>query len=61
LHPPGDVAGMAASVLRLLDDDALRQQMGRKGHDLVCAHFDPQRLSREWISLLISAAKERQP
>jgi glycosyltransferase involved in cell wall biosynthesis len=61
LHPPGDVAGMAASVLRLLDDDALRQQMGRKGHDLVCAHFDPQRLSREWVSLLISAAKERQP
>lgn len=57
LHPPGDVTGMADSVLRLLHDDALRQQMGQYGHDLVRARFDPRRLSREWVTLLISAAQ----
>jgi glycosyltransferase involved in cell wall biosynthesis len=61
LHPPGDVTGMANSVLRLLHDDSLRRQMGQRGRDLVRARFDPQRLSREWVSLLISAAREAQP
>ena len=58
LHAPGDVRGMADSVLRLLHDDALRQRMGQRGRDLVRARFDPERLSREWVSLLISAARE---
>jgi len=58
LHPPDDVAGMAASVLRLLHDEPLRQQMAQRGRDLVRARFDPERLSREWVSLLISAARE---
>jgi len=61
LHPPGDIKGMAGSVLRLLQDDALRQQMGHRGRDLVRARFDPERLSREWVSLLISAVPEARP
>lgn len=57
LHTPGDVAGMAESVLRLLRDDSLRQTMGQLGRERVRARFDTDRLTREWVDLLISAAQ----
>lgn len=61
LHPPGDVAGLTDSVLRLLHNDSLREEMGQRGNVLVRARFDPERLSSQWINLLVSSAEERRP
>lgn len=57
LHAAGDVEGMAKSALRLLRDDSLRQTMGQLGRERVRARFDPDRLTREWVDLLVSAAE----
>ena len=40
LFEPGDPEAMASSVLRLLDDPALAQQMGRVGETLARERFD---------------------
>ena len=56
LERSGDDRGMANSVARLLSDHALRQWMGKAAHELALARFDPQTLSRSWVSLLVSAA-----
>lgn len=61
LHDSADGEGMAASVLRLLHDDQLRAQMGQAGRTLVRVRFDPQRLAREWVALLVSAARTPTP
>jgi glycosyltransferase involved in cell wall biosynthesis len=37
---PGDVAGLADSVERLLRDDELRIRLARQGMEYVCEHFD---------------------
>jgi glycosyltransferase involved in cell wall biosynthesis len=39
LIAPGDVAGLAAAMNRLLDDAALRQTMGQAGRQLVLNEF----------------------
>jgi glycosyltransferase involved in cell wall biosynthesis len=39
LRDPDDEAGMAAAVLRLLEDDGLRSRMGRAGRRLAMARF----------------------
>lgn len=58
LHDSGDIEGMAESVLRLLSDDELRRRMGRAGYESVKSRFSPGKLSREWVSLLISGARD---
>jgi glycosyltransferase involved in cell wall biosynthesis len=57
LHAPGDVAGMSASVIRLLQENALRIEMGRRARQSVLKRYDPQRLTQEWVALLIASAK----
>jgi glycosyltransferase involved in cell wall biosynthesis len=59
LHRADDVSGIAASVLRLLHDAARRQQMGEAGGALVRERFAAERLARDWMALLISAAPAR--
>jgi len=44
LIPPGDVAEMAAAVVRLHDDPVLRQSMGIAGRRDVVNHFDVERM-----------------
>lgn len=56
LHEPGDIEGMAESVLKLLSDDKLRAGMAESGRRLVSEKFDPQRITRELVSLLASVA-----
>lgn len=58
LHEPGDLEGMARSILKLLDNDPLRQQMGQSGYTEVCARFNPQELSRRWMELLVKTAQD---
>lgn len=39
LAEPGDWAGLAHQIQTLLNDDALRQRMGRRGRECALAHF----------------------
>ncbi len=57
LHESGDIEGIAASVVKLLTDGDLRRQMGRTGNQIVRDRFSAERLSREWVSLLISGVR----
>ena len=61
LHAPEDVAGLSASVIRLLEDPVLRDKIGRRGQEAVRERYNPERLTREWITLLINAAKYSPP
>lgn len=57
LREPTDEAGLADAVIRLLQDQELRQQMGAKARVRSFERFDPDALARGWISLLIETAE----
>jgi N-acetyl-alpha-D-glucosaminyl L-malate synthase BshA len=42
LHDPDDIEAMAASVVRLLRDNELREKMGRRGRRIVCRQYCAQ-------------------
>lgn len=46
LLPPKDVDGLAAAILRLLADPALRERMGRAGRERLAPLFDHRRMAR---------------
>ena len=48
LSPPGDVDALAANLLRLLDDPALRTQFGECGRLRVERLFTPQRMASDF-------------
>jgi len=43
LIPPGDAEALAAALLRLARDSALRARLGRQGRAFIAAHFDWER------------------
>jgi glycosyltransferase involved in cell wall biosynthesis len=51
LSAPGDIDALAANLLQLLDDPALRAQFGEYGRSRVEQHFTPQRLSSDFAAL----------
>jgi glycosyltransferase involved in cell wall biosynthesis len=51
LSPPGDIDALAANLLRLLDDPALRAQFGEYGRSRVEAHFTPSRMASDFAAL----------
>lgn len=55
LVEPGDVAALAASVQRLIEDTALRQRMGQEAYDRVVQGFT-SRPVREFEALLLRYA-----
>jgi len=59
LHAPGDEAGLAASVVRLLRDADLRGRLGAAARRRAVDRFDPQRLAAAWVDFLIAAAEAR--
>lgn len=55
VHPVGDVTGVAASVIRLLQDDALRQQMRVAAHEHGHQQFDWGDLSQRLLPVYTRA------
>jgi glycosyltransferase involved in cell wall biosynthesis len=51
LSAPGDIDALAANLLRLLDDPALRTQFGEYGRARVEQHFTPQRMASDFAAL----------
>ncbi|MGA2999398.1 glycosyltransferase family 4 protein [Bradyrhizobium sp.] len=51
LSLPGDVDALAANLLRLLGDPALRTQFGEYGRSRVEQHFTPQRMASDFATL----------
>lgn len=51
LSPPGDIDALAANLLRLLDDPALRAQFGEHGRARVEQRFTPQRMASDFAAL----------
>ena len=51
LSSPGDIDTLAANLLRLLDDPALRTQFGEQGRSRVEQHFTPQRMASDFAAL----------
>ncbi|HEY4103152.1 MAG TPA: glycosyltransferase family 4 protein [Polyangiaceae bacterium] len=47
LSPPWDIAALAANLLTLLRDPALRARMGERGRARLLEHFTSQRMARD--------------
>jgi len=58
LFPPEDIAGLAAALIRLLDDPAARQRMGEAGRERVKIHFSEQAVLESTLSVYGSAGDE---
>jgi glycosyltransferase involved in cell wall biosynthesis len=52
---PGD---LVSAALRLLDDEPLRRQMGKRAYDHVQAHHDLERVADDYTALFASLAGE---
>jgi glycosyltransferase involved in cell wall biosynthesis len=51
LSPPGDIDALAANLLRLLGDPAMRTQFGEYGRSRVEQHFTPQRMASDFARI----------
>jgi len=58
--PPGDIDALAANLLQLLDDPALRAQFGEYGRLRVERHFTPQRMASDFTEALCAYAGVKQ-
>ena len=56
LVEPGNTADLATALRRLLDDPALRDDLGRKGHDGVRERFTARRMAEETVAVLAKYA-----
>lgn len=61
LIPPRDADALAAAVIRLLRDPALRQQMGKAGHERVRRHFSVEQMVRRTETLYEELLREKAP
>jgi glycosyltransferase involved in cell wall biosynthesis len=56
LHPPFDVSGMAKSVIALLRNPSMAEEMGKFGEASVKEKFDPKTLAEKWVKMLVDYA-----
>jgi glycosyltransferase involved in cell wall biosynthesis len=47
LSPPGDIAGLTANIVRLLNDRELRARMGERGRARVLEYFNAERMTAD--------------
>jgi glycosyltransferase involved in cell wall biosynthesis len=50
-HRPGDVKGLAACMLKLINDPVLRATLGAAGRERAVQHFDRNRLAGQFVPL----------
>lgn len=51
LHEPNDIKGFSESVLKILKDEKLRENLGKIGHEHVKENFLITRLMLDWLNL----------
>ncbi len=51
LVPPGDEAALRQRIVKLLDDRALRERLGERGHDLAMQRYGLERVVREYLAV----------
>jgi glycosyltransferase involved in cell wall biosynthesis len=59
LHPPGDVAAIAAGLRRLLEDAALRARLGRQARERAAREFASSDTIAFWLGFLEANAAPR--
>ena len=59
LVEPADSRALAAAIVRLLQDDALRQRVGEAGHARVRENFSSQAMARNYLDLYQSVAQKQ--
>ncbi|MBI3650401.1 MAG: N-acetyl-alpha-D-glucosaminyl L-malate synthase BshA [Acidobacteria bacterium] len=55
----GDVEGMAQAALQLLNDESLRQRLGKRGRDIALANFTTEKIIPQYERLYKSLIAER--
>ena len=58
LVPPGDARALAAAIMKLLQDPALRHRMGRAGRLRVLERYSAERVARETLALYSRVGRE---
>jgi glycosyltransferase involved in cell wall biosynthesis len=58
VHPQGDLDGMAASIVRLIREPALRVRLGRAAAERARRRYPAAAATRAWVDLLVAAARE---
>jgi glycosyltransferase involved in cell wall biosynthesis len=59
MHPPGDVAAIAAGLERLLEDAALRSRLGRQARERAARDFSSHRVIAFWLDYLETSVGSR--
>ncbi len=59
LVPPLDIDALAGTLARLLADQALRTELGRRAAELARTRHDPQDIRRQWLDTLRSATRAK--
>lgn len=59
LTPPGDVAALAAAIIRLASDSHLRQRLGAAGRERIEREFPLSRMVERYESIVLEAAGPR--
>ncbi|MEO6096594.1 MAG: glycosyltransferase, partial [Fibrobacteria bacterium] len=58
LHASEDVQAMAESILLLLRNEEKRREMGRNGSVRVDDIFNPRKLIKEWVNIMVNTGTE---
>lgn len=58
LHPQEATAEAAESVVRLLTEPGLSKRMGMAGYERVRSLYDPDKLARAWVELLVATVRQ---
>jgi glycosyltransferase involved in cell wall biosynthesis len=51
IFPEGDVVALRATIGRLMDDEALRRELARRGRERVLAHYTQQALAQQYADV----------
>ena len=53
---PEDTRGLAGALTKLMDDDALRDQLGKKARNHICSRFSQEQIVNDYVTLFSQLA-----